>query len=59
MVLEQWIVQGGVAADIRVFEAVAREPTGEQTRNGALDAIVLIPVDLMVLCVHTTCGVPL
>jgi hypothetical protein len=42
-----------------VFEAVAREPAGEQTRDGALDAVVLVPVDLMVLYVHTTCGVPL
>src|SRR5215211_688696 len=48
MVLEQWIVQGGVAADVRVFEAISRETAGEQPRYGALDAVVLVPVDELV-----------
>ena len=59
MVLEQGIVYGRVASDIRMLEAVSREPAGEQPRNGALDAVVLVPINLMVLYVHTTCGVPL
>src|SRR5215216_5344846 len=48
MVLEQWIVQGGVAADVRVFEAISRETAGEQPRYGALDAVVLVPVNELV-----------
>src|SRR5215207_2645203 len=48
MVLEQWIVQGSVPADIRVFEAISRETAGEQPRYGALDTVVLVPVDELV-----------
>src|SRR5215211_980276 len=48
MVLEHGIVYGGVAADVRMFEAVAREPAGEQARHGALDAVVFVPVDELV-----------
>src|SRR5215210_4777594 len=46
MVLKHGIVYGGVAADVRMFEAVAREPAGEQARHGALDAVVLVPAGL-------------
>src|ERR671911_2622178 len=42
MVLEQGIVYGRVAPNIRVLEAVSREPAGEQPRDGALDAVVLV-----------------
>jgi hypothetical protein len=59
VVLQQGVIYGRVAADVGVLEAVAGEPAGEQARNGALYAVVLVPVDLMILYVHTTCGVPL
>src|SRR5918994_751416 len=44
MVLEQGIIYGGVAADVRVLQAVTRETTGQEARDGALYAVVLIPV---------------
>ena len=50
---------GRVAADVCVLEAVAGEPAGEQTRNGALYAVVLVPVDLLVSNVHILCDDPL
>ena len=59
MIFEQRMIQGGIAADVRMFEAVAREPARDQTSDGALDTVVFIPVNLMDLNVHTTCGVPL
>jgi hypothetical protein len=40
-----------------MFEAVARETAREEARDGALYAVVLVPIDLMVLYVHTNCGV--
>jgi hypothetical protein len=52
MVLEQGSVYDRVAADVRVFEAAAREPAGEQAGDGALDAVVLIPINLLVSNVH-------
>ena len=52
MILEQGVVYGGVTADIRVLEAIARETAGEQARDGALDAVVLVPVNHLVSNVH-------
>src|SRR5215217_4280305 len=48
MIPEQGIVYGGVAADIRVLQAVTREATRQQARDGALYAVVLVPVDELV-----------
>ena len=48
MVPEQGIVYGGVAADVRVFQAVTRETTGQEARDGALYAVVLVPVNELV-----------
>ena len=59
MVLEQGIVYGRVASDVRMLQAVAGETARQQARDGALYAVMLVPIDLMVFYVHTTCGVPL
>src|SRR5215208_6971753 len=59
MILEQSVVYGGVAADVRVFEAIAGEPAREQARDGALYAVVLVPIDLLVSNVHILCDDPL
>ena len=59
MILQQEVVYGRVAADVRVLEGVAGETAREQSCDGALYAVVLVPGDLMVQDVHTTCGVPL
>ena len=48
MIFEEKFVYGSVATDVGVLQAIAREPAGEQSRDGALDAIVLIPVDELV-----------
>ena len=37
-----------VAADVRVFQAVARETAGQEARDGALYAVVFVPVDELV-----------
>src|SRR5918994_5555982 len=39
MVLEQGIIYGGAAADVRVLQAVNRETTGHEARDGALFAV--------------------
>src|SRR5215213_5165936 len=48
MVPERGIIYGGVATDIRVLQAVTRETTGQEARDGALYAIVLVPVNELV-----------
>jgi hypothetical protein len=51
-VLEQRVVYGGVAADVRVLEAVVREAAREQARHGARHAVVLVPAHYLVSIVH-------
>src|SRR5215217_5697006 len=48
MVPEQEVVYGGVAANVRVLQAVAREPTRQEARDGALYAVLLAPVHQLV-----------
>jgi hypothetical protein len=48
MVPEQEIVYGGVATDVRVFQAVTRETTGQEACDGALYAVVFVPVNELV-----------
>jgi hypothetical protein len=48
MILQEDVVYGGVAADIRVLEGVAGKPAREQAGDSTLDAVMFIPVNELI-----------